>query len=414
MMKSTFLANTLKSSVLRTGLRSGSVRHFHMTFSALQRGAEDEPAPDTVESMKIDTKKSVMISNIYQLNEVEGQVPQEPKSIKDVRPGQIAVSEPMLIKKKPTSNGVRHAVLLSKKHMAKKPFGPLVQGRVKVHAGRNHQGKITVRHKEGGHKKRYRLVDFKRESNHNVPAVVQSIEYDPMKRVNLALVYYKNGVFSYIPATAGMKVGDIVYNAYHPDTDASKLIPGDRTLIKYLPSNTQINNIEYTPGRGAQMCRSGGTFATVMYRVPHFNVVAVKMPTGRIMEICGDCKVTIGRNSGSGHNQQNLGKAGRSRWLGVRPHVRGVAMNPVDHPHGGGEGKKSKPSTPLNWKGRPQSTSARHNKYSSLTDNYQRMIRSFISGSSKQLSEEMRDVLEEVDNKTRSKKSRKGKKKKKA
>lgn len=353
------------------------------------------PAEELKDSRFIDTKKSVLISNIYQLESVPGDVPTVPTSEKTIqRPGLIAVPNPILVKKKPTSSGVRHALLLSKKHMAKKGFTPLISGRARATGGRNHHGKITVRRREGGHRKRYRIVDQKRELN-NVPAIVQRIDYDPMKRTNLALVYYKNGIFSYITATAGMKVGDIVYNQYHPDTDPLKLVPGDRTCIKFLGPNTTICNIEYQPGRGAQMCRSGGSFATVLHYVPKYNVTHVKMPTGKILEICGDCKVTIGQASGSGVALQNIGKAGRNRWLGIRPHVRGVAMNPVDHPHGGGEGKSSKPSTPYNWKGTPQKMTPLHNRDSPFLMEYHRMIRALIRGRPEQ-SEEMKQVMKEI------------------
>uniref|UniRef100_A0A7S1KTR7 Ribosomal protein L2 C-terminal domain-containing protein n=1 Tax=Percolomonas cosmopolitus TaxID=63605 RepID=A0A7S1KTR7_9EUKA len=425
MNPSTFLQHT-KKTLFSTGSQCGSfILHCRHSFQmrAINTGESTTKQAQQVEqeffptnqpsATSIDTKKGVLISNIYQLPDAEGNIPAVPQYEKHIeRPGLIAVPKPILIKKKPTSNGMRNTVLLSKKHMAKKGFAPLILGRARAAAGRNHHGKITVRRRQGGHKKRYRLVDFKRDSINNVPAVVQRIDYDPLKQVNLALVYYKNGVFSYIPATAGMKVGDVVYNQYHPDTDPLKLMSGDRTLIKYLPSNTMICNLEYTPGRGAQMLRSGGTFATVLHYIPRFNVVQVKMPTGKILEICGDCKATIGQSSGAGHVLQNLGKAGRNRWLGVRPHVRGVAMNPVDHPHGGGEGKSSMPSTPLNWKGRPQKAGRAGVGISGVRSTnpfhqeYHRMLRALIRGRPDQ-SNEMKEVMLEIAKQENKKRRRK-------
>jgi len=207
--------------------------------------------------------------------------------------------------------------------------------------GRNSYGRITARHRGGGHKRRYRIIDFKR-NKHGIPAKVVSIEYDPNRTARIALLQYVDGEKRYILAPLGLQVDDVLSSG--PDAEVK---PGNALPLSHIPLGMPLHNLELTPGKGAQMVRSAGVSAIAMSREGGF--ARVRLPSGEVRLFRVDCMATIGQLGNVEHEGINLGKAGRSRWLGRRPKVRGVAMNPVDHPHGGGEGKSSggrHPSTP--------------------------------------------------------------------
>jgi len=199
--------------------------------------------------------------------------------------------------------------------------------------GRNNQGRITTRHKGGGVKRNYRLIDFKQDKI-NVPAKVFSIEYDPNRTTRIARLHYADGEKRYILAPDGLKVGDQIIAA-----EKTKLEPGNRMRLKNIPQGTMIHNIELHPGTGGKAIRSAGSGATVLAREGDY--VQVVLPSSEVRKFHGDVMASIGQLSNTEHGSINLGKAGRSRYLGIRPAVRGSAMNPVDHPHGGGEGRQS-------------------------------------------------------------------------
>jgi large subunit ribosomal protein L2 len=200
-------------------------------------------------------------------------------------------------------------------------------------SGRNNNGHITVRHRGGGHKRRYRLIDFKRNKV-GIPARVQSIEYDPNRTAYIALVMYADGERAYILAPQGLNVGDSVISSTHAD-----IKPGNTLRLKSIPVGTIVHNIELRPGKGAQMVRSAGTWAQLMAKEGKYALL--RLPSGELRKVLLTCRASIGAVSNPKHENASSGKAGRSRWLGRRPSVRGVAMNPVDHPHGGGEGRTS-------------------------------------------------------------------------
>lgn len=197
--------------------------------------------------------------------------------------------------------------------------------------GRNSQGRITVRHRGGGHKRRYRIIDFRRE-RYGAPAKVTSIEYDPNRSARIALLSYEDGEKRYIVAPLGVQVGDVLESG--PNAD---IRPGNALPIRNIPPGTQIHNIELYPGRGAQLVRSAGVSAQLVAKEgPR---AQVRLPSGEVRYIEMDCLATVGQVSNPDHSNISLGKAGRRRWLGIRPSVRGVAMDPASHPHGGGEGR---------------------------------------------------------------------------
>ena len=199
--------------------------------------------------------------------------------------------------------------------------------------GRNHDGKMTVRQRGGGHKKRYRVIDFKRDKD-GIEGRISSIEYDPNRSAYIALVVYKDGEKRYIIAPRNIKVGDIVMSGKGAQPN-----PGNALYLSDIPLGSLIYNIEMRPGVGGAIARSAGSYAVLMGREGKYAIV--KLPSGEVRRILQTCKATIGTASNPDHNLQVLGKAGRKRWLGRRPRVRGVAMNPVDHPMGGGEGRAS-------------------------------------------------------------------------
>lgn len=212
---------------------------------------------------------------------------------------------------------------------------------LKKTGGRNSQGRMTARHRGGGHKRRYRVIDFKRDK-HGVPATVLSIEYDPNRTARIALLQYADGEKRYILAPLGIQVGEILSSG--PDVEVK---PGNAMPMSHIPLGISVHNLELVPGKGGQMVRSAGGTGTIIAREGKF--ARVRLPSGEIRLFRVDCMATIGQLGNVEHEGISIGKAGRSRWMGRRPKVRGVAMNPVDHPHGGGEGKSSggrHPSTP--------------------------------------------------------------------
>ncbi|MCI1823312.1 MAG: 50S ribosomal protein L2 [Megasphaera sp.] len=208
--------------------------------------------------------------------------------------------------------------------------------------GRNNTGKMTVRHQGGGHKRRYRLIDFKRIKD-NIPAKVATIEYDPNRSANIALLFYADGEKKYILAPNGLKVGDVVVSG--PDSDIKI---GNALPLSKIPLGTQVHNVELKIGKGAQFVRSAGTSAQLIAK--EGNYALLRMPSGELRQVHVNCRATIGIVSNTDYENQTIGKAGRSRWKGIRPGNRGVVMNPCDHPHGGGEGKspvgRKRPVTP--------------------------------------------------------------------
>ena len=213
-------------------------------------------------------------------------------------------------------------------------------------AGRNSYGRITVRHRGGGTKRKYRVIDFKRNKD-GMPATVLSIEYDPNRSANIALLQYEDGVKTYIIAPLSLKKGDVVVSGTGAD-----IKPGNALLINEIPVGTLIYNIELYPGKGGQLVRSAGTFAQLMAKENGY--AQVRLPSGEVRLIRLDCRATIGQVGNTDYENINLGKAGRKRHMGIRPTVRGVVMNPNDHPHGGGEGKSpiGRPSPVTPW-GKP-------------------------------------------------------------
>ena len=199
--------------------------------------------------------------------------------------------------------------------------------------GRNNQGRITVRYRGGGHKRLLRLIDFKREKD-GIPAVVKTIEYDPNRSARIALVFYADGEKRYIVAPNGLKVGATIMSGPDATPDLGNTLP-----LEKIPVGTVIHNIELKPGQGAKMVRSAGNFAQLTSREGSYCVI--KLPSGEIRKVLSVCRATIGSVSNSDHALESSGKAGRSRWLGRRPHNRGVVMNPIDHPMGGGEGRQT-------------------------------------------------------------------------
>jgi large subunit ribosomal protein L2 len=242
----------------------------------------------------------------------------------------------MAIRKlKPTTPGQRHKTIGAfDKITASVPEKSLVTGRIgKRSGGRNNTGKMTMRYLGGGHKQRYRFIDFKR-SKDGVPATVKSIEYDPNRTSRIALLYYADGEKSYIVAPNGLEVGQTVMSGSQAAPEIGNTLP-----MQQIPVGTIIHNIELRPGQGAKMARSAGAFAQLTSREGNYAIL--KMPSGEIRKVLAACKATVGSVGNSDHALEKSGKAGRTRWLGRRPRNRGVVMNPVDHPMGGGEGRAS-------------------------------------------------------------------------
>ena len=238
-----------------------------------------------------------------------------------------------IVKTKPTSPGRRFVVKVVNPDLHKgAPYRSLVEKKSK-NGGRNNAGRITTRHVGGGHKQRYRLIDFKRNKD-GVPALVERLEYDPNRTAFIALLKYADGERRYIIAPKGVAAGDNIASGSDAAIKAGNSLP-----IRNIPVGTQVHCIEMKPGKGAQIARSAGTSAQLVARESTY--ATLRLRSGEMRKIHVDCRATIGEVSNSEHNLRSLGKAGATRWRGVRPTVRGVAMNPVDHPHGGGEGRTS-------------------------------------------------------------------------
>ncbi len=245
-----------------------------------------------------------------------------------------------VIKAKPTSPGRRGVISIKSDLHKGKPLKSLIEKKSKK-GGRNNHGRITVRHQGGGHKQHYRIVDFKRNKL-DVPAVVERIEYDPNRSAHLALLKYVDGERRYIIAPNKIKIGDSVVSA-----NQTEMNPGNSMKLANIPLGTSIHCIEMKPGKGAQIARSAGASARLVAKEGIY--ATLRLQSGEMRKILLECRATLGRVSNAENNLRSLGKAGAKRWRGVRPTVRGVAMNPVDHPHGGGEGRTSggrHPSTP--------------------------------------------------------------------
>ncbi|MCK4678353.1 MAG: 50S ribosomal protein L2 [Bacteroidales bacterium] len=240
----------------------------------------------------------------------------------------------MALKKfKPTTSSQRFKVISAFEEITSStPEKKLLSSKKKT-GGRNNSGKMTMRYLGGGHKKRFRVIDFKREKE-GIPATVQSIEYDPNRSARIALLYYADGEKRYIVAPHGIKVGQKVVSGKGVSPDI-----GNSMYLSEIPFGTIVHNVELRPGQGAKMARSAGSYAQLMTRDGKFAIL--KLPSGETRMILQTCKATVGMVSNIDHSLEVSGKAGRSRWLGRRPRTRGVAMNPVDHPMGGGEGRAS-------------------------------------------------------------------------
>tara|TARA_B100001113_G_scaffold114674_1_gene93374 strand:+ start:16617 stop:17453 length:837 start_codon:yes stop_codon:yes gene_type:complete len=250
-----------------------------------------------------------------------------------------------IVKSKPTSPGRRFRVKITNKDLYKgQPYEPLLV-KLNKSGGRNNQGRITTRHIGGGHKKRYRIIDFKRNKD-NIPAVVERLEYDPNRNANIALLLYADGERRYIVAPKNLKSGDKIMSGEQSSINIGNSLP----LIN-IPVGTQVHCIEMKPGKGAQIARSAGTVAQIV--AIDGDYATLRLKSGETRKIFKTCRATIGEVGNAEYNLQKHGKAGAKRWLGVRPTVRGVAMNPIDHPHGGGEGKTSGGRDPVSPWGTP-------------------------------------------------------------
>ncbi|WP_379543839.1 50S ribosomal protein L2 [Psychrobacter sp. R86515] len=263
-----------------------------------------------------------------------------------------------IVRAKPTSPGRRFVEKVVHPHLYKgRPFAALLESKSKS-GGRNNNGRITTRHIGGGHKQHYRIIDFKRTKD-NIPATVERIEYDPNRTAHIALLKYADGERRYIIAAKKQVVGDTVMSG-----ETSPIRPGNCLPLKNIPLGTVIHNIELKIGKGAQMARSAGASVQLLGRDGVYAILRLR--SGETRRVHVNCRAVIGEVSNTENNLKSLGKAGASRWRGVRPSVRGVAMNPVDHPHGGGEGRNKgrHPTSP--WGQKSKGLKTRHNK---RTDN---------------------------------------------
>ena len=249
-----------------------------------------------------------------------------------------------LVKLKPTSPGRRAMVKVVHPHLHKgEPYAPLLEKKSKT-AGRNNNGRITTRHMGGGHKQHYRMVDFKRNKD-GVPAKVETIEYDPNRTAHIALICYADGERAYIIAPRGLQLGQTVVNGSEP------IKIGNTLPIRNIPVGTTVHCVEMLPGKGAQIARSAGGSAMLLARDGTY--AQMRLRSGEIRRVHIECRATIGEVSNEENSLKKVGKAGATRWKGIRPTVRGTAMNPVDHPHGGGEGKTGEGRVPVSPWGQP-------------------------------------------------------------
>ena len=249
-----------------------------------------------------------------------------------------------VIQLNPRTPGQRFMQIADFSELTKKAPEKALLKPVKKSGGRNNRGRMTMRHRGGGHKRRLRVIDFKRTRD-GIPAVVAALEYDPNRSANIALLHYADGAKSYILAPHGLNVGDKIECG-----ETADIKPGNALALKNIPLGTFVHAIEMKPGAGAQLARGAGTQAQLMAKEGKFALL--KLPSGEQRMVQAQCRATVGQVGNIDHENISIGKAGRSRWAGKRPHVRGVAMNPVDHPHGGGEGR-SKGNHPQSPWGQP-------------------------------------------------------------
>jgi large subunit ribosomal protein L2 len=259
---------------------------------------------------------------------------------------------------RPVTPGTRQLVLVDRRELYKgKPVKSLTEGLTNT-GGRNNHGHTTAYHRGGGHKRRYRKVDFKRRK-HDMTATVERLEYDPNRTAFIALIRYEDGEQSYILAPQRLKAGDKVMSGERAD-----IKPGNAMPLKSIPVGTIVHNVELRPGAGGQFARSAGTYVQLVGRDQGYALL--RMTSGEVRKVRGECMATIGAVSNPDRQNESLGKAGRRRWLGRRPHVRGVAMNPIDHPHGGGEGRTSGGRHPVTPWGKP--TKGKRTRQNKKTD----------------------------------------------
>jgi len=265
-----------------------------------------------------------------------------------------------IVKCKPTSPGRRHLVKVVNNDLYKgKPYAPLLETKSKS-GGRNNGGRITVRHIGGGHKQHYRIVDFKRNKD-GIPAKVERLEYDPNRSANIALVLYADGERRYILAPKGLVAGALIQSGEDASIKVGNCLP-----MRNIPVGTTVHAVEMKPAKGAQIARSAGAYSQIVARDGAY--VTLRLRSGEMRKIPAECRATIGEVGNAEHMLRQLGKAGATRWRGVRPTVRGVVMNPVDHPHGGGEGKTSGGRHPVSPWGMP--TKGYKTRKNKRTDQY--------------------------------------------
>jgi len=250
-----------------------------------------------------------------------------------------------IVKCKPTSPGRRFVVKVVNEELHKgAPYAPLLEAKAK-NGGRNNNGRITTRHKGGGHKQKYRVIDFRRNKD-GVKGVVERLEYDPNRSAHIALVKYLDGERRYIIAPKGLKAGDSIQSGIDAPIKAGNTLP-----MRNMPVGSTVHNVELKPGKGAQIARSAGAYVQILAREGQY--VTLRLRSGEVRKVPADCRATLGEVGNAEHMLRSLGKAGANRWRGIRPTVRGVAMNPVDHPHGGGEGRTSGGRHPVSPWGKP-------------------------------------------------------------
>jgi large subunit ribosomal protein L2 len=263
---------------------------------------------------------------------------------------------------KPTTNGRRNMTALTYEELTSNTPEKSLLVPISKTGGRNNQGKITVRHIGGGEKRKYRLIDFKRNKD-DIPGKIATIEYDPNRSANIALIHYADGEKRYVLAAKGFEVGQVIYSGVNADIKIGNALP-----IMIIPVGTVVHNVELHPGKGGQIARSAGTSVQILGREERY--VLLRLQSGEVRKVLGTCRATIGEVGNESWELVNIGKAGRTRHMGVRPTVRGSAMNPNDHPHGGGEGKapigRKSPMTPWGKKGRGVKTRDKNKASSDL------------------------------------------------
>jgi large subunit ribosomal protein L2 len=247
---------------------------------------------------------------------------------------------------RPTTSSLRHRTGLTYEELTTShPYKPLLQP-LKKSGGRDSRGRISIRFRGGGHKRSYRIIDFKRDKI-NVPGEVETIEYDPNRSAFISLIKYRDGERRYIVTPFNLKVGQIIVSS----DEQVDILPGNAMPLRFIPLGTIIHNLELKKGKGAQIAKAAGTSAQILAKEGDY--AQIRMPSSEIRKIHIDCRATIGEVSNPDHQNVSIGKAGRTRWKGRRPHVRGTAMNPIDHPHGGGEGKAKGGRNPVSPTGQP-------------------------------------------------------------